>query len=831
MLDNLNIKTKLIVLSLFSVISILFMSFLLYKSIHDVRLLETTKHKVTKLDAQMLMLRRNEKDFMARKAIKYQDKFLKNVQKVEKNLSELHGLFKTFSIDEKDLTSFGTNIQEYKEKFLKVIATQKNIGLNHKSGLYGSLRDSVHVVQKELKEIGYAKALVLTYELRKHEKDFMLRSDLKYVEKFEKVFVKLNSIIRFNKTHFTSEKKQSVFVHLKKYRENFLDFVEAEKIIGLNSKSGLHGELRDAVHKSEKSISSLVKITDETIGNLISNINTLQIIAIIIMIIIIFIISILISKNIISSLRKLQKGIDNLINNKNKTFKIEVSNHDEIGELSKEFNKYILLLEENGKKDAKLIAQTKEVIQRVNSGLFNDTIELKTDTKEVKELVEQINVMIETTNKNLSMVSEVLVAFSNADYEYKIPKVHNVTGIIASIFSGLRITQVTVSEVLGLIDNANKRLSFSAKDLSESSLNLSQESNNQAASLEQTAAAIEQVASAISSSSENAVKMSNYAQSVTKSSKTGLELANKTSTSMDEISEQVTAINEAISVIDQIAFQTNILSLNAAVEAATAGEAGKGFAVVAQEVRNLASRSAEAAKEIKDIVEVATNKASEGKEVSTMMIEGYHGLNKDIGTTIELINEVAKASKEQQEAINQINAAVTSLDQATQRNATSASEIAQMAKSSEDLASLLHDTVTTTKFLQESKRKVCDVDMIFDISSLKSEHLKLKDSVLNHNKEDKNIQVVSAEQCNLGQWILRQSNKDFANTTEWEELQKNYKLVHQLLQKSADLQMRGKTNEELFHVAQEIEEGIEKIFTLLDTIKDINCTNIMKKRK
>ena len=111
--------------------------------------------------------------------------------------------------------------------------------------------------------------------------------------------------------------------------------------------------------------------------------------------------------------------------------------------------------------------------------------------------------------------------------------------------------------------------------------------------------------------------MAQYAQNVTKIKDIGKELAYKTASSMEEINTQVHAINEAISVIDQIAFQTNILSLNAAVEAATAGEAGKGFAVVAAEVRNLASRSAEAANEIKTIVLNATTKAKEGKEITS----------------------------------------------------------------------------------------------------------------------------------------------------------------------------------------------------------------------
>ena len=104
-------------------------------------------------------------------------------------------------------------------------------------------------------------------------------------------------------------------------------------------------------------------------------------------------------------------------------------------------------------------------------------------------------------------------------------------------------------------------------------------------------------------------------------------------------------INDSISVIDQIAFQTNILSLNAAVEAATAGEAGKGFAVVAAEVRNLASRSAEAAKEIKAIVENATSKANQGKDIANNMIDGYKQLNQNISQTINLISDIEMSSK------------------------------------------------------------------------------------------------------------------------------------------------------------------------------------------
>ncbi len=371
---------------------------------------------------------------------------------------------------------------------------------------------------------------------------------------------------------------------------------------------------------------------------------------------------------------------------KNRFNYIEKTGNKKLDKLLNKWNSLIEEADKDIKNDMKVIGEIVLTSDKVDRGIYNCQVKSTSTNPMIATLIKTMNTMLEGLNDSTSRILRVMNSYTNNDYRDKININQKYKEQLLELMESINV----LGDTLGKTAKANLEngqiLENNSAAMNTSMNNLAAKSNEQAASLEETAAALEEITSITRSNADNASKMASLGQTVKKSVTTGQDLASKTASSMDEINDKVAAINEAITVIDQIAFQTNILSLNAAVEAATAGEAGKGFAVVAQEVRNLASRSAEAAKEIKNLVEDATQKANDGKVISSNMINGYDELNKHISETIHIIENVSSASKEQMTGIEQINDAMNMLDRVTQENANEANnvknisdEVSQMA--------------------------------------------------------------------------------------------------------------------------------------------------------
>ena len=436
---------------------------------------------------------------------------------------------------------------------------------------------------------------------------------------------------------------------------------------------------------------------------------------IIILILIIVYLTILIIKDITSSLADFKNGLllffDYLNKKTSNVSLLKDDSEDEFGEMAAFVNINIKQIEKTLIQDIALIEEAKVVMSRVNNGWYSQIIEKSTSNDSLEEFKNNVNNMIKSTRDRFSEVDLILEHYSNHNY---LPKLNMKAddekgGVFERLVVGINTLQNSITQML--IENKSNGLTLekSSNILLENVDILNISSNEAAASLEETAAAIEEITSNIRNNTENISKMATYSNSVTKSASEGGNLATKTTQAMDEINSQVNLINDAISVIDQIAFQTNILSLNAAVEAATAGEAGRGFAVVAQEVRNLASRSAEAAREIKTIVENAKNKADEGKDIANNMIDGYKELNENIQQTINLISDIQNASKEQLLGIEQINDAVTQLDQQTQKNAAVASQTHDVSVITDKIAKLVVSNANAKEFEGKNNIRAKDI--------------------------------------------------------------------------------------------------------------------------
>ncbi|KRG71027.1 methyl-accepting chemotaxis protein [Pseudoxanthomonas dokdonensis] len=361
-------------------------------------------------------------------------------------------------------------------------------------------------------------------------------------------------------------------------------------------------------------------------------------------------------------------------------------------------------MDETKRNLAAINTEIKRLASAAADGDFSQRGDVDQYQYEFRDMVDGINQLMEVTDENLSEASVVLQAIARGDLTARMQGEFH--GVFARMRDDANATVAQLTDIVSRIKGASVNINTAAGEIASGNADLSRRTEQQAANLEETAASMEELTSTVRQNAESARQANQLAIGAASVASQGGEVVGQVVTTMRDIEQSSRKIADIISVIDGIAFQTNILALNAAVEAARAGEQGRGFAVVASEVRTLAQRSANAAKEIKGLIETSVGKVSDGSALVNQAGQTMGEIVASVQRVTDIMAEISAASQEQSAGIEQVNQTITQMDETTQQNAALVEEASAAARSMEEQAGALADTVRV--FVLEAQAREMD---------------------------------------------------------------------------------------------------------------------------
>jgi len=582
-MKNLSIRLQLIIIFIVFLISSIIGAIFFQYSITKMENLGKSKFYITTVNKDILILRKNEKDFLARKDMKYFDKFNKNFNTLLKNIEQFKSTVdknNKVALDEIDRVE--KSVKKYREKFIELVKIQQKIGLHYKDGLYGGLRKAVHQAEVKFKEFKYDKLLKDMLTLRRNEKDFMLRYLDKYITKFNTNYEKMkNNVI--NSTKLTDEAKSSSLESLKIYKERFLKFADGVKEKGLNPKSGKLGELRKIIHESSAVVNEVTERILDMTNVEIFELRKFNLIIVVVNIVVVIILLLIISRRIYSEILSLRETATDLADNgeADLTQRLNINGNNEITQANSKINKFI---------------------ERIQSTLDG----IKSSSSETASVANELSVTAMQVGKRVEKEAEIIEG-----------NVKSSEDITALINSSVEKATATKDDIISASDNLN---SVRAEIL-------------------------------------------NMVSKIQHTSEVEAELSSK----LNQLSNDAEQVKSVLTVINDIADQTNLLALNAAIEAARAGEHGRGFAVVADEVRQLAERTQKSLNEINTTISVIVQAIIDASDNMNKNAETIQDLS-SVSTQVE--SKINETNKIMNESVSVANESLNdSVDIATKLNA------------------------------------------------------------------------------------------------------------------------------------------------------------------
>ncbi len=462
--------------------------------------------------------------------------------------------------------------------------------------------------------------------------------------------------------------------------------------------------------------------------------------------------------------------------------------------------------------------EVQSIVSAASAGDITQRIGVEGKSDFFESLSHGVNGLLEVIEQVVEDTARVLSAVAGGNLDQTIDRQYE--GAFGRLQHDANATVEKLTEIVGQIQQAATSVKIGAGEIAQGNANLSQRTEQQAANLEETASGMEQMTATVKQNADNASQANQLAIAAREAAQGGGSVVENAVGAMDEISRSSKKIADIISVIDEIAFQTNLLALNAAVEAARAGEQGRGFAVVATEVRNLAGRSATAAKEIKALIEDSAEKVADGSRLVTQSGQTLEEIVTSVKKVTDIVGEIAAASQEQSMGIDEINKAIGKMDDMTQQNAALVEQAAAASESLGDQALGLDQLMGFFSIAGSSgssadeagERRAAgrpwtapataargsgSATSQLDFSAARTKHLSWKTRLrgfLDGKESLTEEQAVSHRDCDLGKWLYADGINSYGNYSEIHELEKIHADMHGLIKDIVRLKKAGRVD-------------------------------------
>jgi methyl-accepting chemotaxis protein len=568
-------------------------------------------------------------------------------------------------------TTFRAGINMYATRFDSVVSAQRNLGFTENEGLQGKLRTAVHNAETTLNKLDQPRLSVLMLMMRRHEKDYMLRGEEKYVNELGK------RVNEFDKMLATAGLPDGVAPQLKdliqSYQQSFLAYsVQVDEV---------QEEVTDLMTIYDRLRPNLVKVQEaarkrfEEAQDSAASLRQMLLYGLVAITLLAGLVAFSVASSIarpivqmVGAMRRLSAGdFDSPLP--------AVARNDEIGEMAQA----LVVFRDAGREKIALDQQLAQAQERAVEEERRVAAERAAAAQDQQAVIENLAGAL----KSLALGD--LAIRLNAGF----------SGAAVQIKDDFNAAVARLQESIGEISTAATGVAQASGEISAGTADLSKRTDEQASSLEETSATLEEISATVRKNADNAQVASKSAAGACDLADNSGRIVSDAVAAVAKIAKTSDKISDIIGVIEEIARQTNLLALNAAVEAARAGESGRGFAVVATEVRSLAQRSSQAAKDIKSLIATSGVEVQHGVDLVNKAGSSLNEIVHAIRSVATIAAEVANASAEQAIGIEQINQALVRMDEVTQQNSALVEENAATTRRLEDQARTMHERVAS----------------------------------------------------------------------------------------------------------------------------------------